>query len=72
VVDLPPFLGRQCEEYAYILHARDRGEDLLEINSLLLHKSARDQPGLMLHDLPCFVPLQLVHPFEGDCTVAMR
>jgi hypothetical protein len=72
MVDLPPFLSRQCEEYAYRLHARDRGKEFLEINPLLLHKSARNQPSFMHDDLPCFVPLKFVHPHKGDGTMTMR
>jgi hypothetical protein len=63
VVDLPPFLSRQREEEAHKLHACNQSEDLIEINPFLLHELTCDQPSLMLDDLPCLVPLQLIHPF---------
>jgi hypothetical protein len=57
VVYSPSFLSRQREEEAYGLHACNQSEDLIKINPFLLHELVCDQPGPMLGDLPCLVPL---------------
>jgi hypothetical protein len=64
VVDLPPFLSCKRKEEAHGLHASDRSEDLIVVDPLLLQKAP--------HDLPCLIPLQLVHPLQGDATVTLR
>jgi hypothetical protein len=52
MVDTPPFLSHKREEDSYRLHACNRSEGIIIVDSLSLEKTMRNQPSLVLDHCP--------------------
>jgi hypothetical protein len=58
-MNVPAFLGSQRKEESHGFHSCHRGEGIVEVDPLPLHKTACHQASLVLDDGIDFIPLQL-------------
>jgi hypothetical protein len=72
VVDTSTLLSSQCKEESHRLHPCHGSEGIVEVDFLPLQETSCHQASLVLDDGADFIPLQLVHPLNGDHVVTTR